>query len=121
VASCTHTEVRQVHRGASCCERAVVFRSTFRRAGSSRRSRRGQGSNGLLPEDGVDSLVGDVFFVVEGADVGGDECFDAVSEASGGLGEGHAGAEPGGRGGVSAVVADQRAAATLANSLNVRG
>ena len=58
----------------------------------------------LLAEDGVDSQVGDVFFVVEGSDVGGDEGFDAVSESSGGFGEGHASAEPRGRGGVAAVV-----------------
>ena len=45
-----------------------------------------------LSEDGVDALVGGVFFVVEGADVGGDECFDAVSESSRCLGEGHPGA-----------------------------
>ena len=38
----------------------------------------------------VDSFVGDVFFIVEGADVGGDECFDAVSESSRGFDEGHA-------------------------------
>ena len=42
-----------------------------------------------LSEDGVDALVGDVFFVVECSDVGGDEGFDAVSESSGGFGEGH--------------------------------
>ena len=30
-------------------------------------------------------MVGGVFFVVEGADVSGDECFDAVSESSCGL------------------------------------
>ena len=35
-----------------------------------------------LSKDRVDSLVADLFFVVEGADVGGDECFDAVSESS---------------------------------------
>ena len=35
-----------------------------------------------LPEDRVDSLVADVFLVVESADVGGDEGFDAVPEAS---------------------------------------
>ena len=40
----------------------------------------------------VDSLVGDVLFVVECADVGGDEGFYAVSEASCGFGEGYAGA-----------------------------
>ena len=45
-----------------------------------------------LPEDGVDALVGDVFFVVEGSDVGRDEGFDAVSESSCGFGEGHPGA-----------------------------
>jgi hypothetical protein len=39
-----------------------------------------------------DALVGDVFFVVEGSDVGGHESFDAVPEASGGFGEGHTGA-----------------------------
>ena len=58
----------------------------------------------LSPEDRVDSLVADVFLVVEGADVGGDECLDAVPEASGGLAEGHAGAQPCRRGGVPAVV-----------------
>jgi hypothetical protein len=46
----------------------------------------------IQAEDGVDALVGDVFFVVECADVGGDEGFDAVSESSGGFGEGRAGA-----------------------------
>ena len=45
-----------------------------------------------LSEDGVDALVGDVFFVVEGTNIGEDEGFDAVSEASCGFGEGHAGA-----------------------------
>ena len=45
-----------------------------------------------LSEDGVDALVGDVFFVVEGADVGGHEGFDAVPESSCGFGEGHSGA-----------------------------
>ena len=45
-----------------------------------------------LAEEGVDPLVGDVFFVVEGTDVGGHEGFDAVSKASGGFGEGHPGA-----------------------------
>ncbi len=45
-----------------------------------------------LSEDGVDALVGGVFFVVEGADVGGDEGFDGVSESSGGFTEGHTGA-----------------------------
>ena len=42
-----------------------------------------------VSEDGVDSLVGDVFFVVEGSDVGGDEGFDAVSESACGFGEWH--------------------------------
>jgi hypothetical protein len=42
-----------------------------------------------LTEDGVDSLVADVFFVVEGSDVGRDECFDAVPESSGRFSEGH--------------------------------
>jgi hypothetical protein len=55
-------------------------------------------------EDGVDSLVADVFFVVEGADVGGHKCVDAVPESSGGLGERHPGAQPCRRGGVAAVV-----------------
>ena len=55
-------------------------------------------------EVGVDALVGGVFFVVEGADVGGDEGFDGVAESSGGFGEGHAGAEPCGGCGVAAVV-----------------
>ena len=40
----------------------------------------------------VEALVGGVFFVVEGADVCGDERFDAVAEAAGCFGEGHAGA-----------------------------
>ena len=59
-------------------------------------------------EVGVDALVGDVFFVVEGADVGGHECFDAVSESSRGFGERYAAAEPSGRGCVSAVVDPRR-------------
>ena len=33
-------------------------------------------------------MVGDVFFVVERSDVGGDECFDGVSESSDGFGKG---------------------------------
>ena len=56
-----------------------------------------------LSEEGVDALVGDVFFVVEGADVGGYWYFDAVSEASCGFGEGHPGAWPCGCGCVAAV------------------
>jgi len=58
----------------------------------------------LRPRGGVDSLVGDVFFVIEGADVGGDEGFDAVSESAGSLAEGHPGAQPCGRSGMPAVV-----------------
>ncbi len=46
----------------------------------------------VLAEDGVDALVGDVFFVVEGADVGGHEGFDAVPEPSRCFGERHPGA-----------------------------
>ena len=43
-------------------------------------------------EDGVDALVGDVCFVVEGTNISGDEGFDAVPEASCGFGEWHPGA-----------------------------
>ena len=39
------------------------------------------------PQDRVDSLVADMFFVVEGADVGRDERFDAVPESSRGFAE----------------------------------
>ena len=63
---------------------------------------------GFCCEVGVDALVGGVFFVVECADVGGHECFDAVSESSRSYGEGHTGAEPGGRGCVSEVVDPHR-------------
>ena len=69
---------------SKCNERTVTFRK--------RRKRRKRATPIALSEEGVDALVGDVFFVVEGADVGGDEGFDAVSEASCGFGEGHAGA-----------------------------
>ncbi|MGZ7023776.1 MAG: hypothetical protein ACXVJ3_21260 [Ilumatobacteraceae bacterium] len=46
----------------------------------------------VLAEDGVDALVGDVFFVVEGAHVGGHESLHAVPKPSCGLGEWHPGA-----------------------------
>ena len=45
-----------------------------------------------LPGDRVDSLVADLFLIVEGADVGRDERFDAVAESSRCLTEWHAGA-----------------------------
>jgi hypothetical protein len=59
-------------------------------------------------EDGVESLVGDLFFVVEGADVSGYEGFDTVPESSRCLTERHCGAEPSGCSRVSAVVDAQR-------------
>lgn len=90
-----------VPTGATKCNDGVV---TFRSGELVGTRAVAQARHHLLSEDRVDALVADVFFVVEGADVGGDECFDAVPEASGGFGERHAGAEPCRCGGVAAVV-----------------
>jgi hypothetical protein len=61
-----------------------------------------------LSKDRVDAQVGNVFLVVEGADLGGDEGLDAVPESSRCLAEGHASAQPCGRCRMSAVVYAQR-------------
>ena len=58
----------------------------------------------VLPEDRVDSLVANLFLIVEGADVGRYEGFDAVAESARCLAEGHAGAQPRCRCCMSAVV-----------------
>ena len=102
--------------------RATIQTEVRRRAVSSERAGANDDCSPLirsasLPEDRVDSLVADVFFVVEGADVGRDERFDAVPEPSRRFAERHPGAEPCGRRRVPAVVDPHR---PLAHRLQAR-
>jgi hypothetical protein len=88
---CGRTRIAIARRRSECNEVIVTFRiGLYALVCLAKELSRGRRDR--LAKDGVDAQVGDVFFVVEGADVGGHECFDAVSESSCGFGEGHPGA-----------------------------